>query len=87
MYWDSFGKYKRCKECNKLLPLEFSICNVHHLLPKSLYDDVKYDSRYFMLLCIDCHHAWETYRKGSKIRKYEEIAKELYDSENNFDNS
>lgn len=77
-WWFSFGYNKKCEACSIKLPYYFSTLNVHHLLPKSKYKDVKLDSKYWMLLCQDCHSKWENYPIDVKIIERTEIAKNNY---------
>jgi 5-methylcytosine-specific restriction endonuclease McrA len=58
-WWESFGKYKKCMACNKLLPIDFSTINVDHLVSKKVYPQFAFDVNNFYLCCADCHHAKE----------------------------
>lgn len=54
-WWASFGKYKRCMACGKLLPKEFSTVNVDHLLEWKKWPQYKFYTPFFFLVCINCH--------------------------------
>lgn len=58
-WWKTFGDFKTCECCGVEIQGEFSIVNVHHLLPKAKYKDVDLNTDYFMLLCGDCHTSFE----------------------------
>ena len=58
-WWESFGKYKKCMACSKLLPIDFSTINVDHLVSKKVYPQFAFDVNNFYLCCGDCHHAKE----------------------------
>jgi 5-methylcytosine-specific restriction endonuclease McrA len=64
---------KCCEECGVKIT-ELRTYNVHHVLPKHLYPELKNDTSNFMLLCQQCHSNWETLRKGDNIQKrYDEL--------------
>lgn len=50
---------KKCGNCGYDTPKQFSVMNVHHLLPKAKFRDIQLNSLYFMLLCNDCHGSFE----------------------------
>ncbi len=74
-------KTKRCEQCNINISQCLSI-NVHHLLPKSIekYKKIALDSRFWMLLCGNCHSSWENSNKGDKITIRTKIAKNEFNN-------
>ena len=76
LWWQSFGEIKKCQQCNCSLPKIFSTNNVHHLLPKNKYDDLKFDESFWMLVCSNCHYKWEMFMKGTEIKKRTDLAKQ-----------
>lgn len=81
-FWYNTRPERRCEQCGERLPLQFSTVYVHHLLPKAKYKDVKFDSSYWMMLCVDCHSTWEQSFKGDVIRLRTEEALDRYTQTN-----
>jgi hypothetical protein len=79
-WWKSFGSRKHCQSCNVLLPNFFSTINVHHLLPKHKFVDVKFDEKYWMLLCEKCHCSWELSPSNKNIEERTKKAKNDYEN-------
>ncbi len=73
---------KKCEQCGINIYKCLSI-NVHHLLPKAIekYKKVALESKYWMLLCGNCHSAWENSSVGDKIKIRTDLAKEEFNQD------
>jgi hypothetical protein len=78
LWWKSFGNNKCCQQCNIKLPKYFSSSLVHHLLPKNKYNDIKFEEKFWMLLCDDCHFKWENFMNGKIVKEKTSLAKKDY---------
>lgn len=61
---------KTCFECNSKIN-ELRSYNVHHCLPKAKYKEIALDSKYWLLLCLECHSKVETLLDSApKVKEY-----------------
>lgn len=77
-FWRFYDEHpsKRCYECSKYVAKDnFGPINVHHVLPKSRYEEYLLEHWNFALVCPECHAQCEV--ALFKTPKLEMLTKEL----------
>jgi hypothetical protein len=73
-----------CENCGCRTPHNFTIDLVHHLLPKRDYPDIELNTRYFQILCSECHSSFEL---SPNKRKHEQIYLRTLQAKKDYENT